>query len=204
MCNPSHSLTSYHFDTIYRMEYEELNGLDDAELDELISEHTVKEPDAPVKNDKASKVVSWEAPEYDHYKKEPNWFWALGIITVGLAVIAFILNNPLFAIMVVVGSFTIALFAARTPDMVLFEINEQGVKADKQLYPHDQLKSFRVIKGEAAARLLLKSKRAVMPLIAFTIPLEIADKIKESLNLYLPEGAIQEPIAHSIFDRLGF
>ena len=65
----------------------------------------------------------WEAHEYIFQEKTSDWYWAVGIIAVSLAVLLIIFGNVLFALVVLIGSFTLSIFAARRPDLVRFEIN---------------------------------------------------------------------------------
>ena len=48
-------------------------------------------------------LVEWSAPEFDYHEKSSDWYWALGIITFGFFVLALLLKNWLFAILVVLG-----------------------------------------------------------------------------------------------------
>ena len=155
-------------------------------------------------DDPQQRRIIWEAPEYIHEKKDPNWYWALGIISVGLVVISIFLKNPLFAIIIVIGAFTIGLFAARKPDNVEFEITTTGIRANNQLYIFDSLKSFRIVEFEDGAQLLLKSKKAIMPVTVLILPQDAVDIVRNQLLFTLNEEDISESVAQTIFNRLGF
>ena len=185
------------FDTITIMDNEDYVDMSDGVPEgPKILAHTPKDPN--------QKQIMWEAPEYLHTEKEPNWFWALGIISLGLTLIAFLLSNPLFAIIIIIGSFTLALFAARTPEMVEFEITTIGVRANTQLYTFKSLQSFRILESEDFAQLLLKSKKAVIPVMSLIIPVDYVDEIRNQLLFSLNEEDINESVAQAIFNNLGF
>ena len=154
--------------------------------------------------DPQQKKVVWEAPEYLHVDKEPNWFWALGIIAVGLTIIAFLLDNPLLAIIVVIGAFTIALFAARKPEVIEFEITTIGIRADTQIYAFEGLQSFRIFEFDDFAQLLLKSKKAVVPVMTLIMPLDSVQDVRNQLLFTLNEEEIGESVAQTVFNHLGF
>ena len=61
------------------------------------------------------KEIKWETWEYEYIPKSNNWFWVVGIITIGLATASVLLDNILFAIFVALAGFTISLYASRKP-----------------------------------------------------------------------------------------
>ena len=44
--------------------------------------------------------IEWDAHEYEHKERNRDWFWAVGIISVSLAVVAVIFGNIIFAILI--------------------------------------------------------------------------------------------------------
>lgn len=148
--------------------------------------------------------VRWSALEYPHRKKTADWYWVLGILAVAGAVAAFILGNILFSLLIVVGAFTVALFAARHPRIVEFEIDQRGVRADIILYPYSSLISFWILEGTEEQKILLRSSKKFMPYII--IPLGDIHPLQahEFLIERLPEEEIAEPLSHRIMDYLRF
>ena len=53
-------------------------------------------------------LFSWQTKEYVYQHKSADWYWALGIITVSFAAAAFILNNRLFGILILIELFKLA------------------------------------------------------------------------------------------------
>lgn len=142
---------------------------------------------------------SWEAPEYNFKEKTNDWFWALGIIAISATVAAFLLNNVLFGILILLGAFLLALFAAREPNTIRFEINENGIIIDKLFYPYKNLSSF-YAEGDI---LLIKSKKKLMQLLI--IPLEPEDnKVHDFLINYLEEEELEIPLSQIVMEFLGF
>ena len=62
--------------------------------------------------------LEWRAFEHEHIHKSSDWFWALGIIAIAGAVTAIIFNNILFAIIILVGAFTLSVHAVKKPNLV--------------------------------------------------------------------------------------
>ena len=121
----------------------------------------------------------WEAHEYTFQEKSSDWYWAVGIVAISIAVISIIFGNVLLALLILLGSFSLSLFAAKHPVYVRFEINKTGVLIDRTLYPYGTLESFWVEDNrhlDLESKLFLKSQRLAMPIIA--VPLEGADPEK--------------------------
>ncbi len=149
--------------------------------------------------------ISWQTHEYEFRHKGPDWFWAFGIIVVALALVALITNNILFAVLILLGAFTITHYAKREPDILDYEINNKGVKVGKTLYTYTSLESFWISEHEDKKKLILKSKKMIMPILVFPITNEVsADEARELLKKFLHEEELYEPIAEKLMDYFGF
>jgi len=76
--------------------------------------------------DTPENTIRWQGYEYDHQEKTSDWFWVLGIVALSSAATAIIFKNILFALLILIGAFTVALFAAKKPNLTHFEINRRG------------------------------------------------------------------------------
>ncbi len=150
------------------------------------------------------KKLSWETVEYFHTEKTADWYWIVGIVTVSIAIISIILNNVIFAILILVSSFTLALFASRRPHVIAVELNEGGIMINKTLYPYSSLESFWVETREFHPRILIKSKKLVMHLITIFIEEVKPDEVQTFLSQYLPEEEHREPFLEKVLLYLGF
>ena len=154
--------------------------------------------------DTAGSTISWQGYEYTYHEKSSDWFWALGIVALSSAVTAIIFKNILFALLILIGAFAVALFAAKAPHLIHFEINRRGVAIDNVLYPFNTLESFWIdedVHGHLS--LILKSERVIMPYII--IPLhDETNEIRNILLGKLKEEELHEPISHKIFEFFGF
>ena len=103
----------------------------------------------------------WEALEYEYTHKNPDWFWALGIIAIAAAATSIIFSNILFALVILIGAFTLGINSAKRPNIVHFKINGRGIVINKKLYPFTALSSFWVEDDDehAQPKLLIKSKK---------------------------------------------
>ncbi len=149
--------------------------------------------------------IQWKMLEYQHRDRSVDWFWAVGIITVAITLIAIIYNNILFAIFIILGTFTLLLYAARAPRMVNFEISRRGIHINDTLYPFNTLESFWLhYHNDRDKKLIVKSEKKLMPYITLPVPDEDVEDIHLFLMEYLPEEEHNESIAEAIMEYLGF
>ena len=151
-------------------------------------------------------TISWQGYEYTHHEKSSDWFWVLGIVALSSAVTAIVFKNILFALFILIGAFTVALFATKTTRLIHFEINRRGVAIDNTLYPFNTLESFYIDEDEHGHNtLILKSQRVMMPYII--IPLDESIKFENVRNILLTkieEEELHEPISHRMLELFGF
>jgi len=151
-----------------------------------------------------SEKVSWQAPEYIHREKSSDWYWIVGIITISIALISIILNNIIFGILIVVCSFTLSLFASRKPEKVTVDITDVGVTVGKTRYPYEELESFWIETREIHPRILLKSKKTLMPFVVILLGDGSIEEIHAKLSEHLPETEHTEPFLEKLLIYLGF
>jgi len=148
--------------------------------------------------------ITWSTLEYPIREKTTDWYWALGIMAVAGAVASYILANILFSILIILGAFTVAVYGARHPHMVEFEIDRRGIRSGATLYPHSSLTSFWVIEGSEESKILLQSSKVFMPYIVIPLGGENPEMVREVLLNYLKEEEHVEPFAQRIMDYLRF
>jgi len=150
--------------------------------------------------------IKWEALEYEHRHRSPDWYWALGIIALSGAVAAIIFGNILFGILILIASFTMALFAARPPKMVSFEIGLRGVRIGKTFYPYTTLHSFYVETGHEGhtPAIYLRSKKPLSPHIVLPLPPGDPHLVRDFLLVHLHEEEHHDSFAEHFLAFFGF
>lgn len=151
------------------------------------------------------KTFSWQTPEYVRAPKNSDWYWTVGIITGALVITSMIFGNFLFAFVLAIGTFSLTLFTIRKPNTITVEINEKGVRVDKMLYPYNSLDSFGIDEEyQYGPRLLLKSKKVVMPLIALPLGSQNLEELQTFLVGHLKEEIFDQGFIHNLFEKIGF
>lgn len=153
---------------------------------------------------KKSEPLHWVAHEYENRVRSPDWFWAVGILAVAIAATSVIMNNVLFAIVVLLSGFALLLYAARKPELLDVFVDDKGVRIDKYFYPYHTLESFWIDEHESRSRVLIKSQKLFMPYIIVPTGDIDPDLLKEHLSMYLPEIFHSESVFHHLMEYLGF
>ena len=157
------------------------------------------EKDAGINHVTGKTLLEWEAPEYFHHNRGTDWYWWVGLTAIILLGLAIWQKSFLFGVLVLIGWFTVVLYAVRPPRTLKFALTERGVLIENKLYLWHDLKSFWVFYNPPLHKdLSLESKKALMPYIK--IPLGPANpaEIRALAKKFLPEVEQEE----SLIDNL--
>ena len=150
-------------------------------------------------------VLRWSAYEHEHVERGSDWFWALGIVAVSIAITSILFHDFLFAVLVLVAAFTLALLARKPPDLAQFEISERGIRVNDTLHRFDEIISFWVEEEIAPHRplLLIDTVKPLAPNLI--IPIEHIDpaQVRSYLSERTTETHMKEPVAHKILEFFG-
>ena len=150
-------------------------------------------------------IFEWQGKEYTFEQKSADWYWALGIIAVAIIVACVLFNNILLALVVAAGAASIALHAAKHPRIHRFQITDEGIAIDTNLYPFSNMLHFSVLEYADPAwppSLSVKTKSLLVPHLLIPIegpdPLEVYEYVLE----HLPEGRHDESVIDRLVDLL--
>lgn len=93
-------------------------------------------------------IAKWQAYEYAHSEKEREWYWAVGVIAGGVAIASIILQNYLFAVICIIGGFTVMLVGSAPPPKHTYTLTEDGFMVGKDLIPFDKITRFSISENE--------------------------------------------------------
>jgi hypothetical protein len=149
-------------------------------------------------------LISWSAPEHIHKEKSQDWYWAVGIITLALAVVCFIFSQIITGIFVITAAVALVIHASKPPRNIIHEINDRGIVVNGLLYPFLNLESFWIPHQEVPSKIILKSYKTLMPFLVFYIEEVDPEEVREILLKYIAETEHQEPLLKHVLERLGF
>ena len=149
--------------------------------------------------------MEWSAPEFFYFEKTEIWFVVSGLIVLALFVLALWTRNILFALMIILGYFSITAYAIKKPKDVAVNIGPQGIKIDNTLYLFDNLKSFWIFYEPPELKEIgLLSKKTIMPHIKIPIGEQNPVEVKKVLIKYLPEKKQDESLIDNLARQLRF
>lgn len=146
--------------------------------------------------------IQWKAHEHAYKEHSVNWFWGVGAIAIGAAILAIVFGNLLLALLIIVATAALLLQAVKKPKEITFRIDDAGVHVGATLHPYQNLDSFAV----TDEHIFLKSKKRLMPYLVIPMPEneKEQDTMYDWLTQILPEEEMEEPVAEKIMDQLGF
>ena len=148
--------------------------------------------------------ISWKASEHIHTEKSTDWYWIVGIISVTFATISILLGNTLFAILILVGIFTLTLYSTKKPAIVHIELMPAGIKVHDLLYLYTNLESFWIEEHELAPRIILKTAKRFAPHVVILLGDANPDEVRDELLVHLPEIKQSEPFLEKLLIYFGF
>ncbi len=148
--------------------------------------------------------IEWDAHEYEHKERNSDWHWAVGIVAVSGAIASIIFGNIIFAILLILSVFSLTLFINRPPQTTHVVISELGVQRGTTLYPYHTLHSYFIDEDHPHKKILLRSKKTLMPLIVVPLGETEGDKIHDVLSHHLPEEYLSLPFLETILEYFGF
>lgn len=149
--------------------------------------------------------MEWDAHEYEHKERSSDWFWAVGIISVSVAIASVIFGNIIFGILVLVGTFALSIFASRPPSTFHIVVDEKGVSKGRIQYPYSTLHSFWIDTDHPHQKIILRSEKMFMPLIVVPLGEGVnVDELHDNLSQTLTEEFHSLPFVEKILEYLGF
>ncbi len=152
-----------------------------------------------------ARAITWEAPEHPYNDKGGDWFLALAIVIVALAIAAILFGNTLFALLIGVAGGALAVSAAKKPSVIPFAITVRGVRIDDRLYPYSTLRFYHIDEDdENGPQLLIMSKKRFIPIMVLPLPAQYVDDVEDIMRDKLEEKFIEEPFFIKLLEKFGF
>jgi hypothetical protein len=148
--------------------------------------------------------IEWEAHEYEHKERTSDWYWAVGIVAVSGAIASIIFGNIIFGILLLISVFSLTLYINRPPEVTHVLVNEVGVLRGSTFYPYSTLHSFYIDEDHPHRKILIRSKKMLMPLIVVPLGEMNADRVHHNLSGKLPEEYLSLPFVEKILEYFGF
>ena len=148
--------------------------------------------------------LTWQAYDKTHQTHSPDWYFAVGIISLSIVVTAVILGNTLFAVLVIISTLVLFLRTLQEPRLMNYELTNRGLWINKEFHAFSTFASFWVEAEEVMPKLILKSKNFLTPLLIIPFEQIYPDEVREFLVPFLLEVEHHEPLSKRIMEFLGF
>jgi hypothetical protein len=152
-------------------------------------------------------LIAWSVEEYKHRPKNRNWIIVVGAIFAVAATLAFIFDNNLYGVLLIIGGVLIVLTGLRSPKLIDVQISKNGLVTNDTLYLFQNLDKYWITTISAPDSdpvLLVHSKKPLMPLVSVPISEEVdIEALRTIMSSYLPEEEIRDPFSNQIVDQLG-
>jgi len=149
--------------------------------------------------------LHWEILEYQPKERPQDWYWAVGVITVALALAAFIFSSIILALFILIAGSTLILFALRDPDMISVTLKKRGLAINNKMYLFKVFDSFWIEENENPPLIILKSEQIYSPPILIPIGEGVdLEDVRYLLGEYLDEEEMVVPLSRKVLEFLGF
>jgi len=149
--------------------------------------------------------ICWNAYEFQYRKKSKDRPIIIMIIAITVAVVAFIYNNILFAIIAILGGIFIVVLSNRKPDFCEFRLNEKGAIARDTVYKIETINGYNIIeRSETETQLIFTTTETIGGTAYFPIRKKDVETIEEYFSYYeIPrikelDITVSELISHHI------
>jgi len=133
-------------------------------------------------------IVTWQAPEYFTFKKDPGWYVTLSLLAILISVFFyFVLHKWLPVIVTLLSAVVLFTFGHHDPRIITYSISNKGIKISRLFHPFKGLKSFWFVGNEAGLALYIETVSRLQPSLILQIQGQNPDEIRAALQRHLPE-----------------
>ena len=143
-------------------------------------------------------LVNWEAREYIEYKKNAKWYVGLVAVTAVLCLIAIVLQQWTFLLLIIVAVVALLTYTMRSPRLLHYSLTDKGLSEGNNLYVFDDFKSFGVLNESNHYSIVLMPKKRFGARVMVYFPEAEGEQIVDVFGAHLP----MEPVKLDLLDRL--
>lgn len=147
--------------------------------------------------------VKWSR-ENDKRNKSADWYWVLGIMATAGIVVAFLLNNVLFAAIIGLSAVLMMMMARAEPHETVCHLTHRELLINDTVYPLRAMEAYHIDEKDGELVLRFSTERILAPLVVVHIPLEHAETIDLILGSAVPSEHLDETLSHRLLEIFGF
>lgn len=158
-----------------------------------------------VRMEDSSQGVSWTASEFVAHNKSAEWYMAVGIVAVLLAVIVYFMSHDIISVVItLIVAIIFGIGASRQPRQMQYAVSDNGVSIGAHFYPYGSFRSFTVAsEGPFRSIVFMPLKRFMPPISIYFDPAD-EQRIGEILADHLPMHEHREAATDKLMRRIRF
>lgn len=139
-------------------------------------------------------------------KRGTDWFWAVGLISIVGALLAFYFGNGVFGVFILISGGLLFYFNTKQMPDVPITITEKEINIGGSKYETKKMRGFSIVKNSRDNEtLLIRTDRFFMPLLTITIPDDTdIQALGETLEKRIKREDLSESPIGALADKLGF
>ncbi len=131
--------------------------------------------------------IQWQASEFINHEKNSNWFVILGLGTVVLCVVVFLISHSYFSTAVVaLAAIAFGVTARQKPRTMSYTLSPHELKVGERRYRYDDFKSFNMVQEGALWSIVLQPTKRFMPSLTIYFDQIDGEKIFDALSAQMP------------------
>lgn len=148
-------------------------------------------------------VVRWQEKEYVQQERSAVWFIALGVVSVVLMALAYLLMRSLtFTLLIPVMAATLAIYIRRPPAINDYILSRKGLHINDRLYPYSDFRSFSILQhGGGNSFVLVPRKRFQISQTVY-FPEQVGEAVVDMLAVRLPMKEVAPDLIDKVLTRL--
>ena len=148
-------------------------------------------------------VVRWQEKEYIHQDRSATWFIVLGIVSVVLMALAYLLMKSLtFTLLIPVMAATLTIYIRRPPAINDYTLSRKGLHINDRLYPYSDFRSFSVVQQTGINSFVLVPRKRFQISQTVYFPEQSGEAIVDMLAARLPMKEVSPDLIDKILTRL--
>jgi hypothetical protein len=133
-------------------------------------------------------LISWTTPEHVHHDRSIDFYWIVGLITIVISILAFILKDGLFGVFVLIGGGLYAYVNYKKPNDVTVNITDKKITIGDDMYLISKIQAFRIIQIKDEYELVLLIQKSYEPAVSVCIPNDFVVPTRELLLTMIEES----------------
>lgn len=149
-------------------------------------------------------VLRWSAYEHEHIERGSDWYWALGVVALSVAVTSILFQDFFFALLILLAAGTLALISRTPPEIAHFELSDKGIRINGKMHPYREILAFWVEDDhDDRPMLLVDTTKWLSPNMILPIEHIEPSLVRAYLKERVEERHMQEPFTHKVVEFFG-